>query len=62
MNSLIASTTKSIDGFSYTFEDSLSYSQTCSDDSDLEEERVPGSIKTSSRLWKIGTLWVHEIS
>jgi hypothetical protein len=62
MNSLLTSTTESIDGFSYTFENSLSYSESCSEDSDLEEERVPGTIKTSSRLWKIGTLWVHEIS
>ena len=53
------------DGFSYTFDTSLEYSEDNSSDSeDLyndSNEGIPNKVK-NIRFWRKGTLWVHDLT
>ena len=55
------------DGFIYTFENSLTYSESSSedfeDDIEFEDyEATPKEINKTQRLWNRGTLWIHDLS
>ncbi|OMJ70461.1 hypothetical protein SteCoe_31557 [Stentor coeruleus] len=63
-----------LDGFWYTFENTLSFSSDDSEDyEDYEDENsenvseevdegTANTVNQTSRLWKRGTLWVHDSS
>lgn len=64
-----------LDGFWYTFENSLSlssdsYSSNEDDEDDEDSENISegvdegtaNAVNQTSRLWKKGTLWVHDSS
>ena len=63
-----------LNGFSYTFEDSLSYSSSDSDseakylfnnEDDSCTDAIEGPVNIASnhiRIWKKGTLWIHTLS